>query len=164
MHGVDMKRSLRILVSVVIAVFVAVYEYAHLDRIDTSFAEGAEANRWGIASRGWLPKELPLDARDVRLVTDIDTNEMWLKFRWMNAQGTDIEKWCGSDGGTPKLPRRAPGSWWPVADRESNSDLRFVSCGTDLGMAVSKSANLIYVWRNSSSKAELRREIPGNGA
>ena len=61
---------------------------------------------------GWIPRYLPASARDIRERHDVESNEIWISFRYDPEDSTWMEDACEPAEHVPG-PHRSPG-WWPV--------------------------------------------------
>ena len=70
----------------------------------------------GALKRGWLPRTLPLSARDIVETHNIDTNEMWLRFQYDPKDIAEFLKGCAevSSLQIPPVERTHKlVQWWP---------------------------------------------------
>jgi len=82
---------------------------------DENFANLTDALQKGaLHEGGWLPKFLPPSASDIKLRSNIDTNEIWVAFAWDGTERGALASQCQAIPATAGLlPRRSP-SWWPT--------------------------------------------------
>jgi hypothetical protein len=109
---------------------------------------------------GWLPKSLPKSAYDIVEAHNIDTNEVWVKFDYLE---NDIEELVGDCSYTQKVNypdvKRVRGfPWWPrqLTSEYENSNLSLYFCpkimhGQSMdksSVAVDSKAHRAWYWIN----------------
>lgn len=79
------------------------------EEFETRYASLADARE--AIDAGWIPRYLPASARDIRERHDIDTNEIWISFRYDPGDPTWMEEACEPTDDASG-PHGSPG-WWP---------------------------------------------------
>ena len=96
------------------------------ERTEHRFPTGAAARASDASKRGWVPEWIPPAAKDVRLLCDLDTNEVWIRFelpeheRTALVSGLSAVPWEST--GAVKI-RSAGTPWWfqgLIQDQPSN--------------------------------------------
>jgi hypothetical protein len=128
------------------------------DVTDQNFANLADATqKGGLREGGWLPRFLPPSASEIKLRSNIDTNEVWVAFAWDGADRGDLANQCRSaPASSGAFPGRSP-SWWPadlVASGPNDnvpSTTEFLRC-TDGGfVALRPTEKRGYYWHSGRS-------------
>jgi hypothetical protein len=118
------------------------------DVTDQNFASLADATQKGaLGEGGWLPKFLPPSASEIKLRSNIDTNEVWVAFAWDGAERGALANQCRPvAANSDALPRRAP-SWWPdnLAAPGPN-DTEFLRCADGGFVALRPTEKRGYYW------------------
>ena len=119
----------------------------------------ASAVAAGESSRGWLPAWVPPTATDLFFQNNIDTNELWLRFRLDKTAADSIQQFLRTvpaDEVTISSPARAS-DWWfeGLIEQEPANDAAlyaYVFRGTgnpvpqSTVIAFDKASPLVYVW------------------
>jgi hypothetical protein len=144
------------LAAVMVAAGVVLSGCRNVDVITESYATLAEAQAAGAVDRGWLPKGLPPDTRELRVAHDLDSNRRWGLFNFPPAEVDALRRLLGAelsfDGLSCRPPRRI--EWWPVLLREQLEHERIKATGlvgyaakeTDLIFAVNWAQGRAYYW------------------
>lgn len=122
------------------------------DRYEASYGTYAEAKSRGALESGkWLPGFLPASAKEIREEHDIDTNELWVAFSFVefNAPASCSHSIDGAvlDEGAPR--------WWLQAARQLGPSPRAYACteSTELGGYWARSDCMLWA---GTSKATYR--------
>lgn len=111
---------------------------------------------------GWLPRRMPVSARNIEEVHNVDSGEIWIRFSYDEGGLKEFIGQCVEDASV-SLPdsRRSARSagWWPreltnALDSESRSRWTLFNCprmdhaGSFVasGVAVDRSAKLVFYW------------------
>jgi hypothetical protein len=101
---------------------------------------------------GWLPSYLPSSSDRIRLRYDVDTNEVWVSFRWKAPDPEPLGKECRTTNPSEvRLVRTQPG-WWPEAlsSQQKASQLpssyAYHVCRDGTFVALSKTGETSYYW------------------
>lgn len=79
------------------------------EEFETRYASLADARE--SIDAGWIPRYLPASARDIRERHDIDTNEIWISFRYDPENSKWMEEACERADDLAG-PYGSP-AWWP---------------------------------------------------
>jgi hypothetical protein len=83
----------------------------------SSYATFQEASSSGILELGWLPRNLPESAADILESHHIDNGELWVRFRFSDADIKTLLGRCSADS-SAQLPdkrrTKLDADWWPV--------------------------------------------------
>jgi hypothetical protein len=122
-----------------------------VEAVYPSFAAAAQAQ--AIGDEKWIPSFVPRSATDIREIHNLDTNEVWLAFRFESQDREWLDRPCVTSGDRPMiLPRRRPADWWPeVLVRSGNGtryfeSYRFYRCGTKGIVAIDGTGATAYYW------------------
>lgn len=91
------------------------------DFVETStnqYSDYKEAVEDGALRRGWLPRNLPDSAHGITETHNIDTNELWAKFQFDQADINSFLRQCAktADLRLPSsLRAKKIATWWPEA-------------------------------------------------
>lgn len=102
----------------------------------SKYSSFQEASQWGAFKSGWLPQALPRSATNIVEVHNVDSNELWVTFRYPKNDIDGLIKECVLDQ-KARLPnaertkRSAP--WWPLelvdgSDEQSRKRWTILSC------------------------------------
>lgn len=78
----------------------------------------ADAERAGSFARGWLPADIPADATDIVESHNLDSNQMWVRFKLSATTPERLLQRCVVDSEVPLPPARQTrrtAKWWPKA-------------------------------------------------
>jgi hypothetical protein len=135
------------------------------------------SNRWSVTKEikagtagGWLIIEPPAAARDITLIYNIDTNEIWEFFRIDGKDGMNLPHGCveiaDTDAKFPRQPRRHvvfPISGWPEGlthgSKSRIEGIRLFRCPEEppypawkgpnyYHLAIDKGSSRVYAWNN----------------
>ncbi len=67
-------------------------EYSENPR--SEFTSYEEMQKSGLIERGWIPEYLPRSSRDIKESHDIDTNRVWMVFKYDISDHGSVEKIC----------------------------------------------------------------------
>jgi hypothetical protein len=107
-----------------------------------------------IGPHRYIPMYVPRDATDIRIISNVESNEGWLSFR---AANDSIALMLTSCSRIPwkdvRLPRYAPDGW-PRAleprDRKPPSDYDYYRCHSHGVTAIQPGSGEVFDWRFSS--------------
>ena len=137
----------------------------------SNYKEAVEA---GAIQRGWLPQALPESANDIVETHNIDTNELWVKFKFAQADIKTFLSECEkandlrlpSAGRTKKLA-----TWWPETLTDKNGmqlynamqayrclEMPHAENSFDAGMILDEKEKIVWYWIEPSESA-LRFQI-----
>jgi hypothetical protein len=99
-----------------ILVLVSIASGGCSDRFESSYPSISDAKNDGAIERGWIPDSLGGSVNDIWETHNLDTNEMWGKFRFPKGEApldaTKVEVISPEDAA--KLRFRDPDTtWWP---------------------------------------------------
>lgn len=134
----------------------------HNDVISKTYGTYSEASNNEAFELGWLPRQMPLSARNIIEVHSVDSGELWLRFEYKDEDIVGLLEGCAARP-TPHFPdrrrtlRSAP--WWPdylVREYEGrvSAGLSVFSCPKmshasseyAAGIAVSRSTRTVWYW------------------
>jgi hypothetical protein len=89
----------------------------NIDVVTASYSTLAEARDAGAIERGWIPRETPAGAHDIREAHDADTNRRWGLFSFLPADTEPLRAMLQQDewplaGVRCDIPGRI--EWWPI--------------------------------------------------
>lgn len=102
----------------------------------SSYSTFQEASQNGAVTSGWLPEALPRSATNIVEVHNVDSNELWAKFRYSENDIEGLIKECALDQKarlpSAKRTKRSAG-WWPIeltddSDAKSREPWVIYSC------------------------------------
>lgn len=110
--------------------------------IESRYETYDEASRGDGASRGWLPTFLPMSAREIREIHNLDSAEVWLSFEFQEQDRAQLARSCRAVSVTEVcIPRTPPNvTWWPktLASESGNGGnfdaIAFYSCHRNDGL------------------------------
>ena len=120
------------------------------ERREVFFANGDAARRSGTVERGWFPDWLPNDARDIREVHDVDTNQVLAAFRIDTDASRILPPACAQTPRETLEPVPFSVAWWPNDVPPSSLVTHrhvYYRCKDDAYVAVSTSDGQFYYWR-----------------
>jgi hypothetical protein len=140
--------------TLIVALVGAIAGCGRGDVVEREYAEGASLRSDGVFDRGWVSPALPAGAKQIKLATNMDTNETWLRFSITAGDLGALARACPpADARAQDLPRVAAGSWWPgelVEGGFKPNAFRYYRC-SDGGMFASGPRDgLMYFWRRQS--------------
>ncbi|MGH8603840.1 MAG: hypothetical protein ACREXR_14015 [Gammaproteobacteria bacterium] len=87
----------------------------------TSFQQASEM---GVFESGWLPRALPRSATNIVEVHNVDSSEIWARFRYSGNDILGLTKGCAADRKTqlPNAERtKRDAEWWPAELTEGSA-------------------------------------------
>jgi hypothetical protein len=110
----------------------------------------------GVMQKGWIPQFLPPSTRDIRLSSNLDTNEVWLHFSMNSSDRGSIENACRpSQRAEMTFPRRTVARWWPGALTEERRSAQrqeasylFYHCEDGGSIAVEEGWRSVFYWNS----------------
>lgn len=124
-----------------------------MDTVERDYADAAALRADGVVSRGWVSDALPASAQQIKLKTNVDTNEAWVKFVAPPADVVAISRSCSRiELQAADLPRTSAGSWWPdylVGSGFARDRAAYFRCGDGGMFAVPTTEASAYFWRRS---------------
>ncbi len=140
--------------TLVAAVLVAIVGCGRADLVEREYAETASLRADGVFDRGWVSPALPAGAKQIKLATNLDTNEAWLRFSVAEGDLGGLARVCPSaEARAQDLPRVAAGSWWPgelVEGGFKPNAFKYFRCSDGGVFASSPKDGLMYFWRRQS--------------
>ena len=127
-----------------------------LDVVTESYATMKEAIAAGAVERGWVPRELPAGAREIREAHDLDSNRRWGLFDFTRGDAETLRATLATEvslaGQTCNPPRRI--EWWPIVLRERLDAAQIAATGLraysarngELIFAVNWNQGRAYYW------------------
>lgn len=121
---------------------------------ENSYVDYEAAMNAGEMSRGWIPAYIPKSAKEIRLKYNIDTNQVWLFFRFNSSDiGLLLHSCEESIQNEINYPRESP-NWWSkdlrVVSIDKNklesSSFLFLKCTDKGSMAIDDKRNQAYYW------------------
>jgi hypothetical protein len=124
------------------------------ETIEEAYPDYAAASTAGALGEGrWVPGLLPRSATDIRLMYYLDTNEIWLRFRFAAADLASMVSACSVlPPEQVSLARKPLVAWWPAAltrdsDRTEKTLVGFGVHGCADGiLAVDRDRNEAFFW------------------
>lgn len=120
---------------------------------ENAYADYDEAMKAGaIGEEKWLPKFLPVSAKDIRELHNLDTNEQWVRFRFASTESEQLTHSCGGKTRSEiRLPGKDAGDWWPNPLRQgapdpSPGEYLYFSCGAARYLAIRTNNNVAFFW------------------
>ncbi len=107
----------------------------------------------GEIKRGWVPPWLPASAHEIHLVSNLDTNEVWMRFM-VDPVEVDTLRSCSKSSKTTLQDTRGPHirqvAWWPGP---SEAEWTGYVCSWDQGgrsrvssLVVAEDAGIVAYW------------------
>ncbi len=90
-----------------------------LEDVESRYETFAQAEADGAVQRGWVPDFVPESSFQLRERHNLDTNEIWLSFKFVSSELGFLRSVCPATP-EPQWPRRPPG-WWPASLSEKQS-------------------------------------------
>jgi hypothetical protein len=124
-----------------------------LEVLTQSYATREEAVAAGALEKGWVPRMLPPDAREIRAAHDLDSSRRWGLFDFPGSDADALRAHLGPEmslaGQTCNPPRRI--EWWPLLLRERLDHEQIVATG--LRAYPAREGHLIVVVHWSQGRA-----------
>lgn len=141
----EMPRSLLLLVSLT---FLNGCEF--LDLQSSSHETLSEAVQ--SQAQSWIPSILPASARNIKETHNLDTNEQWLRFTFLDSDASQLLKSCPVvEVAVEQLPRRPLLSWWPSELQRSTkripSNFSIHQCSDGGRIAIPRGQSMAFYWR-----------------
>jgi hypothetical protein len=128
----------------------------------STYSSFAEASKKGAFELGWLPHALPKSAIEIVEVHNVDSGEIWMRFRYAGNDIQQLTQGCASDL-RMQLPneRRTKRNvvWWPKtltdrSDQRPHRQWTILSCprmqharsAYTAGIAVNPSSRTAWYW------------------
>lgn len=131
---------------------IAISACTRMDTIERDYSDAAGLRADGVVSRGWVSDALPFKAQQIKLKTNVDTNEVWAKFVAPPADVEAIARSCPRvDIQAVDLPRASSGAWWPdylIAAGFARERAAYFRCADGGIFAVPTSETHVYFWRS----------------
>lgn len=121
-----------------------------------------------LIATGWVPDWIPSSAFDIEESHDIDTNEVWMRFRFSKVQAFYRSPLCQPlpvDEGEKVISldgTRFPSSFAALQQRQASASFSWYVCGSEpLYMAaVDESEQLAFLWSSGRGQtADIRKPI-----
>ena len=130
---------------------IAVSACTRVDTVERDYIDATALRADGVVSRGWVSDALPLKAQQIKLKTNVDTNEVWAKFVASPADVKAIESSCPRvEIQAIELPQKSPGAWWPdylIATNFSRERSAYFRCLDGGVFAAPTNEISVYFWR-----------------
>jgi hypothetical protein len=118
---------------------------------DRKFTDVDSLKRSQLSEKGWVPRDIPPDARDIHVVTDLDAASAYGSFSLNNFSSLNAH--CSELSDAIRLPRNAP-SWFPAGLRTAHTPIELVRLGYKLmdcdnhefGVAYQTRSQAVYFW------------------
>jgi hypothetical protein len=121
----------------------------NIDVVTNSYATLAEAQQAGAMERGWIPKELPPGAHDIREAHDLDSNRRWGLFNFHESDAGAMRAMLQPEeitlaGASCDIPGRV--EWWPVLLRNTLDPERIKAAGLQSYRSRNDSLIVVLNW------------------
>lgn len=125
-----------------------------MDTMKASYPDYQSAINAGAVGEGrWVPAFLPQSARDIQEQHDIDTNEVWLFFRFDSHKPYWVTSDCNkTERHAIPLARWSPGRWWPdtlvqgsEGGQQSDATYDYYRCKDGI-LAIEVNKNEAFFW------------------
>ena len=130
---------------------LAVSACTRMEVVERDYSDAAALRADGVVSRGWVSDALPVKAQQIKLKTNVDTNEVWAKFVAPPADVEAISRSCPRfEIQAVDLPRTSAGAWWPgylIAAGFARERAAYFRCADGGVFAVPASEAFVYFWR-----------------
>ena len=132
------------------SIFTGLASCTRTDIVERDYIDSVALRADGVVAKGWVSDAFPAEARQIKLKTNIDTNEVWARFE---ASPADFEKMPSScpvaNIQAVDLPGANATPWWPdylVASGFVAGRAVFFRCGDGGIFAVPTNDSVAYFW------------------
>jgi len=141
--------------------WVALRRLPCVDRVGAFYVSKGQAIAEGAMDGGWIPESLPTEATDIHEEHDVDTHELWMRFRIPPARArkfTDsLRLLTRNDRAGVKIRPPCDRSWWfeglieqqPANDGALNADVYAGTLADAPGQVVvlvDRTSSTVYLW------------------
>jgi hypothetical protein len=141
-------------VPILILAFVLVTACERMETVEEVYATLGDAVKAGaVGDEKRIPEFLPSSATEIRAVYNIDSNEVWLSFRFSPAEVNFMVPRCRKiTEDMLRWPRKPISNWWPEAlvqgtkKTPSGSAYQHYECGTKSFLSVDSDNKVAYYW------------------
>lgn len=129
-----------------------------LETVESNYATyDAAVDANAIGDQKWLPALLPKSSTEISEVHNLDTNETWVRFKFMLKDLPRMTETCSRQIASEiRLPRKAQRDWWHESLQSSNSsnnsrfdEFELYKCSTRSYLAVLSDKETAYFWELS---------------
>lgn len=119
--------------------------------VEADYDDLASMRSKGAISKGWVSEAIPTTATQIKLIANIDTNEVWGRFLSAGGELEALSQACPlTNANAQDLPRSAAAPWWPdtlVEKGFKGNSFKYFRCSDGGIFASSSNEKFTYFWR-----------------